>query len=224
MGGFVLLLFQNPSDREIGKAWKSVFSNPDFPWSRAVHERNSDNLFLTLILKFLDFLQELQIKMMRLHHHSPVLFWILFVLLLVILVLLLVHIGRTLAMGFRFAFAKEGGQDLEERAQRKMRSSELRARARELAQRGSGAESIHYLLLSLLAFLEEKHILQVAKGWTNRELFRRLEAKLPIEDAWEPLEIQVEQVSYAGQPLSFENFEQMEKALDALLGLESQRT
>ncbi len=217
MRGVLLpFLLQSPLDQEIGRALKKVFSDPDFPWSRSDFQPHQESFFLSLLQQLWSLFKRLESWLDGLRLHSPTLFWILFALLVLILILLLIHIGRTLAMGMRFALARPT-EEREELRQRKMRSNELRARARAFAKQGQGAEAIRYLLLSLLAFLEEKHILQGSRAWTNRELFQRLEAKLPIKGAWEPLEWRVEQVSYAGQPLSLQSFEEMEQTLDALL-------
>jgi hypothetical protein len=212
---------QGPSNEEIEETLKRVFADQAFDWSPSMEPNAQDNWLPFLIKKFFELINHLVGYLDSIKAQSPTLFWILFSLLALIALLLLVHIGKTLAMGFRFAFTKDEETSSEGAEQRKLRSGELRAKARELAIQGAGGEAVRFLLLSMLAFLEEKHILQVARGWTNREIFKHLEKKIPTEENWSAFEGRVERVSYAGEALSIQNFEKIENSLDVLLGLKT---
>ncbi|GEM_PF-4230063 len=210
------LLAQGPSGKEIERALEKVFSEPGFRWSSHVGQQ-SESWWIPLLEKLYQLWKKLNLKLEFLKESSPTLFWILFAILLLIALLLIIHIGRTLAMGMRFAFAKPVEEVTEKERSRRLHSGELKAQARKCAEQGLGAEAIRLLLLSLLAFLEEKRILTVAGGWTNRELFRHLEKKLHTAREWRPFEERIEEVSYAGHPLSLPQYSEIEASLEALL-------
>lgn len=104
---------------------------------------------------------------------SPMALTGMYLLMVLLLALLVTHIVWSLRQAFRAGGEADPGPD-EAAAALRQRSAELRAEARSLAAQGRLREATRLLLLLLLALLDERGVLEVGPGWTNREILARL--------------------------------------------------
>lgn len=97
-----------------------------------------------------------------------------YLLMVLLLAVLVTHIAWSLRQAFRSGGVADPGPD-EAVLELRRRSAELRAEAAALAAQGRLREATRLLLLLLLALLDERQVLEVGPGWTNREILARLE-------------------------------------------------
>lgn len=119
--------------------------------------------------------------LLDLRFESPVLFWLVFGALVLVALLLLAHIGWTVAQAMRTPRRESGPErpDQTDEQGRRARSRALRSRAHELAHGGDRRAGVRHLLLAMLALLEERRLLTVARSWTVREVLERLARRVP---------------------------------------------
>jgi hypothetical protein len=203
------------SEGAVDRAVAEVFSQPAFreglgatsgglaellAWLRREWDR--------LLYRIFDGLGELRVS-------SPVLFWALLAVLLLVLLALLFHIGWTLSLAFRGG-GGEAGADVEDHTRRARRSRELRGEARRLALQGEWREALRQLLLALLALLDERRILHVAQGWTNREILARLRSRSGLGPELDRFGSAVETAAYGGRDVRGEDFAAFDRLVDRL--------
>ena len=94
------------------------------------------------------------------------------------------------------------------------RYRDLREQANRLASRGEWREAARALLLALLALIEERKVLQLARGWTNREILARLVLPAGEGAALDVFRRQVEGAWYGGHALDREELAELAVCVD----------
>jgi len=177
----------------VQRALETVFEQPAF---RRELERSGEAAVSPrqiLMQYVVDFLRRCLGKLEELHESAPFLYWLVFAALVALLVLLVAHIAWTFRSAFRVDVPGSGAPEAEE--ERVQRYRELREQANRLATEGAWREAARALLLALLALIEERKVLHLARGWTNREILQRLALpggegaqldsfRRAVEDAW----------------------------------------
>lgn len=152
-------------------------------------------------------------KAVELHEAAPAVFWLTFLALSVLLFLLVMHIGWTLTVAFRRSPGTGAGAgDPEARRERARQSVEILDEARRLAIEGRMREALHGLLLSVLALVEERRILRIARGWTHREIASRLRVPEPLKEDLRELHGTIESVWYGKAKATSDDFERCDAA------------
>lgn len=177
----------------VRRALETVFGQPAFQRELERADARSHSIWQVLVYRLLDVWQRFRDWLSELHVSAPFLYWVLFTALVILLLVLVAHITWT----FRRAFAVDlpAGDEPETGREKVQRYRELRQQANLLVVQGAWREAARLLLLALLALIEERKVLHLARGWTNREILQRL--KLPpaeraalgafrarVEDAW----------------------------------------
>lgn len=147
---------------------------------------------------------------------SPALFMAIMGVLLVVLAGLLTHIGWTLSLAFRRVPGEgdaDGDADRQAEEARVRHYRTLRADAHALADAGDFREAARTLLLALLALVEEQHALTVVRGWTNREILRRIPVAPAVEDELGAFGAAVERVWYGRQPTTRDEIDALDRTL-----------
>lgn len=202
------------SPAEVEAVVEEVFKNPELrrgldsahSGARALFRQFIDWLWgwLWRILGYLD----------ELRAASPFIFWCIFAVLILVLLALLVHIGWTISMAFRRRPGGAQDPDSRENGDRVRRFRDLQLEARELASRGRLRDAIHLLLLALVALVEERRVLRVALGWTNRETFARLRLRPELAGSLAQFERDVERVWYGTAPVTPGDFRRLDRLLE----------
>jgi hypothetical protein len=188
-----------PDPEALRRALEEVFSQPAFQRGLERADEATQSPWQVLLQRLLELLLRLHEWLEELHVFSPILYWIVFAALVALLLALLAHIGWTLRRAFRVELS-EGERPAEARA-RAQRFSELREQANRRAAQGDWRAAARLFLLSLLALIEERKFLQLARGWTNREILRRLALPEPERAALEAFRMRVEGAWYGGHAL-----------------------
>lgn len=204
------------SPDDVQREVDAVFSDPAFQEGLDASHSGPEALLAMLMreiarlfLKLLKFLTEL-------HAENSLVFWSIFILLAVVLVLILTHIGWSLSLAFRGVPAGESGAGDDGPSERTRRFQDLRAEARGLAVEGRFRDAVRFLLLALLSLLEERRVLTVARGWTNREILSRLRARSNLSQEIDLFRDAVEAACYGGLPASGEDFQRCDGTLEHL--------
>jgi hypothetical protein len=162
----------------------------------------------SLFVKLLSFLDEL-------HAENSLLFWTIFIFLAIILILILIHMGWSLSLAFRDVSMGRWA-DEDSPADRRRRFHDLRLEARRLATEGRFREAVRLLLLALLSLLEERRVLTIAIGWTNREILARLRLRSALDTQLDVFRDRVEAASYGGAAVSPRDFQECDATLEDL--------
>ena len=201
-----------PDGEAIQRALESVFGQPAFQRELERADSRTQSMWqiigsrlLELWERFLEWLSDLQVS-------SPALYWLLFAGLVVLLVLLVWHITWT----FRRAFAVDlPASDEPEAAHEKVqRYRELRQQANLLVVQGAWREAARLLLLALLALIEERKVLHLARGWTNREILQRLTLPPAESAALGAFRARVEDAWYGGHALERSQLAELAACVD----------
>jgi hypothetical protein len=207
------------SPRAVDEAVEEVFSDPAFRRGLAATSGGFPDLVawlwreaIGLYVRLIRALQDLELR-------SPLLFWAIVAFLVLLLFLILFHIGWMLSLAFRGHAAGEVGGAPAGAAVRALRFRELRAEAGRLAQAGRLREAARRLLLAVLELLEEKRVLRLARGWTNREILERLRFRLrgALDAELERFGAVMEAACYGDGEVSPEDFQSFDALLDRLL-------
>jgi len=168
----------SPTLEETRRALAEVLADPQL---HAALQRKGEGLLHNLgelMLRLQRWLQGLVDQLLELQQESPALFWVVFALLIAIAAALLTHIGWTLAQAVRAPRPRTSAAEPID-AERRAHSQALRARAQALAAAGDRRAGMRHLLLALLALVEERRLLAVARSWTVREILARLAGRAP---------------------------------------------
>jgi hypothetical protein len=206
---------ESPTPREVRDAVAAVFEDPAL--QDALRPRGSPPQTLSDLLRWLwdqytrllDWLEALRIS-------SPGLYWLTITLLLVILVLLVWHVCWTFSAVMR-GRRPAASDTAEDRTGRVRRYADERRRAHELAGRGEYAQAARALLVALLALLDERRILRLARGWTNREILQRLARQERIRADLGEFGSAVEGACYGQRELRAEDFARVQAALERIV-------
>lgn len=143
---------------------------------------------------------------------SPWLYGLVLLALIGVLGLLVWHIAYTVrgALGHRAE-----GQPVSAAVGDRVRDHrQLRAEARRLAAAGELREAVRTLLFALLALLEERRVVHVARGWTTREILARLAQRIGRGAELVGFASVVEQATYGGGELDAGRFADLDTAVD----------
>lgn len=182
-----------PDPETLQRALEAVFGQPAFQRELERADARSQSIWQLLLYRLLEFWERFREWVSELHGSAPVLYWLLFSALVALLLVLVAHIVWTFRRAFSVVLpASDEPDPAREKVQR---YRELRQQANLLVAQGAWREAARLLLLALLALIEERKVLHLARGWTNREILQRL--KLPpaesaalgafrarVEDAW----------------------------------------
>lgn len=188
-----------------------VFSDPTLREGLEGPTSGLGALLAQVRAKISEWFQRLVVRLGDLRVASPVLFWLLFGGLVLLLVLLLAHIGWTAYAALR---ATAPLRDDEHPATRARQFRDLRREARDLASAGRFRDATRLLLLALLALIEERKVLRVARGWTHREIARRLSLRGAGAEDLGRFTGAVERVWYGGATPDAESYREVEGLLD----------
>ncbi len=209
-------VLNSPAPQEVQEAVVDVFADPAL--QKALTPRGTSQEALANLVKWLweqymgllDGLNDLRL-------HSPGAYWLTIAALIAVLVLLVWHIVWTFSAAFR-GRGPAVDREVEQEVERVLRYGEERRRAAELAAVGEYAEAARTLLLALLALLDERHILRFARGWTNREILRRLERRAEIGAELLEFGATVERASYGNARLGAAEFDRLQAILENIVG------
>lgn len=129
-----------------------------------------DELWEALWRWFIGLIQDID----GLRFSSPGLYWLLVTVLVLLLIGLLVHIAWTFRRAWTRQAEYRAQQQDRETIERIRRHADWIAEARRLADGHSYREAVHALVVSLLALLDERNVLHVARSWTLREITARV--------------------------------------------------
>ena len=212
---FALPVVGEMTSADVDRAVEEVFSDPAFREGLEGSHSGAGSLLVFLVEAIQRLFARILENFSGLQASSPLLFWLLFTVLVIVLLALLTHIVWTLAMVFRGAGGTEGGEEEAVSQERARRFAELRSHAHELAVRGRFREAAHHLLLALLSLVEERNVLKLARGWTNREVLDRLRAR-GTADELELFGGAVEKAWYGGEAVSRHDYGQLAEVLDRI--------
>ena len=203
-----------PSGQDVQSTVESVFRDPELANGlRPPSELGSIGQLIewarSVFFSWVDWITQLRVE-------SPGLFILLFAVLVVTLILMIWHIVYTMRRVFGARTAEGRAPRAVESELRVRHSSELRARARELAEQQQFREAARHLLLALLAILEERRIVHVAGGWTNREILGRVAARCGGSAELQTFGRTLEHSSYGGMELERSGFGDLEAIFDHL--------
>ena len=204
------------SPDEVQREVDAVFSDPAFQEGLEASHAGPEALLAMvsreiqrLFLKLLEYFNEF-------HAEHYFVFWAVFMMLLVVLILILTHIGWSLSLAFRGIPGSEKGLGDDGPSERTRRFRDLREEARRLAVEGRFRDAVRVLLLALLSLLEERRVLTVARGWTNREILSRLRVQSSLGQEMELFRDAVEAACYGGVAAGVEDFERCYSTLEHL--------
>lgn len=188
-----------PDSETLQRALEAVFGQPAFQRELERADGHALSLGQVLLLRLLGFLERCSEWLEELHGSAPLLYWLLFTGLVALLLVLVAHIAWT----FRRAFAADlpASDEPDEAREKVQRYRELRQQSNLLAVQGAWREAARLLLLALLALLEERKVLQLARGWTNREILQRLRLPPAESAALDVFRARVEDAWYGGHAL-----------------------
>lgn len=132
------------------------------------------------------------------------------VVILVLAVLLLVGAAVYLLRALRLSVARESDARRASLAERRERSDQLRRAAEQLAASGQFAEATRLLYLSALYALDERAVLHLETGLTNREhLYRLGQAHPVVADVFRDVVDRYERVRYGRTSITAEGFAEL---------------
>lgn len=196
----------------VDRAVEAVFARPDLERALDARPGAAEDLVARALAEIERLWRELQSWFGDLAIESPSLYYALLLALLALLGLLVWHLGWTVRSVLR---AGAMGPAVEVATGRRSKDyRELRDEARALAAAGRRREALHVLLLALLALLEERRVLQVARGWTVREILGRLEHRAAPDAELRAFGRAVERSTYGGADLDADEFVRLEAAVE----------
>ncbi len=201
-----------PDPETLQRALEAVFGQPAFQRELERADSRGVSIWQVLLLRLLRLWERLRDWLSELHVSSPVLYWFLFAALVALLFVLLAHIAWT----FRRAFAVDlPASDEPDTAHEKVqRYRDLRQQANLLVGQGAWREAARLLLLALLALIEERKVLHLARGWTNREILQRLTLPPAESAALGVFRARVEGAWYGGHALERSQLTELEACVD----------
>lgn len=181
------------------RALEAVFGQPAFARELARADDDALSLGQLLLRRLRELLKSFLEWFEELHGTSPLLYWLLFAALVALLLALVAHIAWT----FRQAFALDlpASDEPDEVREKVRRYHELREQSTRLAAQGAWREAARLLLLALLALIEERKVLHLARGWTNREILQHLTLPPAEGAALDAFRRRVEDAWYGGHAL-----------------------
>ena len=222
MGAFPVLLALGafapaaaPPTEVVQREVEAVFSDPAFQTGLQTTHGGPQALLAMIFQEIRHLLLKLLRVLDQLHAENSAVFWTIFIVLAIILVLILIHIGWSLSLAFR-GLPRSDRSAEDSPAERRRRYRDLRSEARRLAEEGRCREAVRFLLLALLSLLEERRILTVASGWTNREILARLRFRSAVSRELAAFRDRVETASYSGAALSLNDFQECDTTLEHL--------
>lgn len=217
----------HPADTTSGRvdqAVETVFKDPRLQEGLQTSHSGLEALLRNVSIYLLKLWQTIFDWLLDLYLENPLLYYLLLVALSLVALLLIAHIVWTFVIAFRGAPGRETPDDeIDDPHERVRRSQDFRHEAQELAAAGRFREATRALLLALLALIEERHLMRVGPGWTNREILTRLRLRTRGTSELDVFEGTVEKVWYGGLPLSSKDFEKLNHILDRFsdrIGLE----
>lgn len=201
-----------PDDETLQRALETVFGQPAFQRELERADGRSLSIWQVLLHRLLRLWERLDEWLSELHGSAPALYWLLFAALVALLLALVAHIAWT----FRRAFAVDlPARDEPDAAHEKVqRYRELRQQANLLVGQGAWREAARLLLLALLALIEERKVLHLARGWTNREILQRLRLPPAESAALGVFRARVEGAWYGGHALERAQLTELEACVD----------
>ncbi len=145
----------------------------------------------------------------------PLVYWTVAVLLAALALGLLVHIYLTLAGAFgeRHTRRGPGGIELPPRHS----PDDLRARARQAAERGDLRQAIVYLYLAMLFHLDRQGLIVFSSADTNRQILRQLNSNRELVATMEPLTGTVDAISYSSHMPTEAEFARVEQISEVVM-------
>ena len=145
----------------------------------------------------------------------PLVFWTVVVLLTAIALGILAHIYMTLTGAFGSGRSRRGlaGVELPPRHS----PGDLRARARQAAERGDLGQAIVYLYLAILLHLDRQGLIVFNRADTNRQILRQLSGDVKLVATMEPLTNTVDAISYSSYVPTDAEFARVEQISEVVM-------
>lgn len=125
----------------------------------------------------------------------------------------LIFMLAKLRRGSRAAAGSKGLTDAED-AEGPLRFGDLVREAERQAAANDRRSAARSLLLALLALIEERQVLAIARGWTNREIVARLPLQEPYAGELRGFARVVDGVAYGGVDITTSDFARLKEVLD----------